>query len=150
MFSPTRHRQSLHLAALASFAVLVLAACGGSSTEATEGVATLESASTGGLTNAADAATEATEADLAPDEAALEFSQCMRDEGLDFPDLAVDAEGNIELREAFQSVDPQQDGFRDAMEACGEVLEQAGFGGGGGRQAIAESTYEDGSREETE
>ena len=61
----------------------------------------------------------------------------MRGEGIDFPDLSVDADGNIELRDAFQSIDPGAEGFREANEACQEILQQAGFGGG--RRQAAES-----------
>lgn len=124
--------------------VLLLAGCGNDSDEAESQVATLVS-DDDGLGDAADAATRAdaeTTEDLAPDEAALEFSQCMRDEGLDFPDLAVDAEGNIDLRAAFQSVDPQQEGFREAADSCRTVLDQAGFGGGA-RQAIESPEVQD-------
>lgn len=113
-------------------AVLLLAACSDTTEEATDEVASLQATQTGG--GAADAATRTDEApDLAPDEAALQFSQCMRDQGLDFPDLSVDAEGNIELREAFQSIDRGAEGFREANQACAEILQQAGFGGGRGQ-----------------
>lgn len=124
--------------------MLVLAGCSGDADEDSSQVATLVS-DDDGVGDAADAATRTdaeTAEDLTPDEAALEFSQCMRDEGLDFPDLAVDAEGNINLRAAFQSVDPQQEGFRDAAESCRAVLEQAGFGGGA-RQAIESPEVQD-------
>lgn len=111
--------------------VLLLGACGGDDEQAGAEVATLVATEVD-EGNAADSATgeEAGSSDLEPDEAALEFSQCMRDQGLDFPDLSVDAEGNIELRSAFQAVEPGTEGFREAMDACGEILEQTGFGGG--------------------
>ncbi len=129
--------RSLRVPALAIGAVLALSACGGGTDDTGSEVASLQ-ASEAGDGDAADAAirTEAAP-ELAPDEAALQFSQCMRDEGIDFPDLSVDADGNIELREAFQSVDRDAEGFREARQACGEVLQQAGFGGG--RREAAES-----------
>lgn len=128
-----RSTRSLSLAAAC---LVLVAACGGGDEEASE-VATLQ-AGEDGVGDAADAAvrTEEPAEELEPDEAALRFSQCMRDQGLDFPDLSVDAEGNIQMREAFQSVDRGADGFGEAMDACGEVLQQTGFGGG--RRAAAE------------
>lgn len=133
-----RHRFSLP--ALVVAMVFIAAACGSSSPAAVAEVASLET-DTPDLEDAADAATIAgseTADDLAPDEAALQFSQCMRAEGLDFPDLSVNAEGEIELREAFQSVDRDDESFQAAFESCGEVLQQAGFGGG--RREALEST----------
>ncbi|MEL6985262.1 MAG: hypothetical protein AAFO29_22710, partial [Actinomycetota bacterium] len=111
-------------------ACLLLGACSDGDDEAAAEVATLQAVETGGA--AADAAVRTGDGleDLDPDEAALEFSQCMRDEGLDFPDLSVDAEGNIELREAFQTVDRQSEGFQEAFDGCGEILQATGFGGG--------------------
>lgn len=133
MHSSPRLAPALALAAACLFA---LASCGGDGDEASAEVASLQ-ASGDAAGDAANAAVRTDGADdLEPDEAALEFSQCMRDEGLDFPDLSVDAEGNIELRSAFQEVDPSADGFREAFEGCGEILQQSGFGG---RRAAAES-----------
>ncbi|MGH1491408.1 MAG: hypothetical protein ACRBK7_18755 [Acidimicrobiales bacterium] len=125
-----------------AIAVLAFAAC--SSTEqATSEIATLE-ADTSAVGDAAGAITpDDVDGELSADEAALEFSQCMRDEGLDFPDLSVDADGNIELRAAFQSVNPGDEGFREAMDGCREILEQTGFGGGGRGQALESPEIQD-------
>lgn len=136
MFRSDRRRRRFQLLVIGLLLVLVAGACGSSADPADE-VATLE-VQDSDLEDAADAATvagaEAAEAaeDLLPDEAALEFSQCMRDEGLDFPDLSVNARGEIELRAAFQSVNRDAGGFREAMDVCGEILQQTGFGGGRG------------------
>ena len=119
------------IVALAAFA-LVLAACSSGEDDASSEVATLQ-AGDEVVGDAADAAvrTDVEPAEeVAPDEAALQFSQCMRDQGLDFPDLSVDAEGNIQMRDAFQSVDRGADGFEEAMDTCGDILQQTGFGGG--------------------
>lgn len=117
--------------------VFLLAACGGGSGETSaEAVATLED----GTSDLGDADETATAADtgngagetLEADEAALAFSACMRDEGLDFPDIGVDAEGNPQLRDAFgeAGLDPRSEEFQAAREVCGELLQGAGFGGG--------------------
>ena len=131
-------RRAVRYTAIVAALMLALAACSQDADEAVE-VATLESTESA-LGSAADAAVagDDDDSDLAPDEAALEFSQCMRDQGLDFPDLAVNAEGNIELRDAIQTVDPGAEGFREAMDACDDILQQTGFGGQG--RAAREST----------
>jgi hypothetical protein len=120
----------------AFLALGAIAACGGGSTGASSGpdeeVASLEEGTSDGDPSGTDAAGE--DATLAADEAALEFSQCLRDEGLDVPDIGVDANGNIELRDAFESIDRSDDTFRDAMESCRELLGDGGFGGGRGAQ----------------
>lgn len=116
--------------------VLITAGCGGDGeAESAAGVATLEEVATDDAGAGAEDGTEP-----AADEAALEFSACMRDQGLDFPDIGVDAEGNPDLRDAFLSsgVTPGSDEFRAGMAACGEILEGAGFGGGG-RAALTEN-----------
>ncbi|MGI9612837.1 MAG: hypothetical protein ACR2QO_08020 [Acidimicrobiales bacterium] len=123
---PEPRRLSGSVAMLAALALLGTA-CSGSEADASTEVATLESAESESVESDADVA--AATAD--PDDAALAFSACMREEGIDFPDLSVDAEGNIELREAFQSVDRNVDGFRDAMDACNSLLGETAFGGRG-------------------
>ena len=64
-----------------------------------------------------------------PEQAALDFSQCMRDQGLDFPDIGLDANGNPDIREGFEAIRGQE-GFRDGLDSCSEFLAGAGFGGG--------------------
>ncbi len=110
-------------------AVLLLAsACGGAAESATEGVASLDVAAGSGEETAA--AGDGT-TDLEPEEAALAFSACMRDEGLDFPDIAVDADGQIDLRNGFDDLDPRSEDFQAAMQNCQSFIESAGFGEGG-------------------
>ncbi len=126
---PSRHLPSV-VTGLAVLA-LVAGACASSGAEASTSVASL------GETPAADVsdATSADTDDLATaEDAALAFSACMRDEGLDFPDIGVDANGNPDIRDAFESagLNPGNDEFRSAMETCGELLAGAGFGGGRG------------------
>ncbi len=120
---------------VAAFAAL--SACGGTSTDASgadadvaslDDVATLEAddGSSDGQTSEADGETT-----LTADEAALEFSACLRDQGLDVPDIGVDADGNVEVRDAFENIDRSDDSFREALQGCNELLADAGFGGGG-------------------
>ena len=53
-------------------------------------------------------------------------------EGLDVPDIGVDTNGNIALRDAFEQVDRSDAAFGDAMDACSDLHAGAGFGGGPG------------------
>lgn len=122
---------------VAAFAAL--SACGGTATDASgadadvaslDDVATLEADDGSSDGQTADADGETT---LTADEAALEFSACLRDQGLDVPDIGVDADGNVEVRDAFENIDRTDDSFRDALQGCNELLADAGFGGGGPR-----------------
>ena len=93
---------------------LLAAACGGGD-EADGGVATLDD-------NQADLTTT-TAAPVAADEALLEFSQCMRDEGIPLPDIAIDADGAPILDPSLLDViDVQSDEFNDAFEKCQPIL----------------------------
>ena len=54
----------------------------------------------------------------------LEFSECMRDHGIDMPDPQFEGEGGgggmIEM-----TADPDNEGFQEAQEACQPILEGA-------------------------
>jgi hypothetical protein len=118
-------------AALACLGLLALAGCGAGDSDAAasgdNGIATLQTDDSG--TETEGAATDDADRPSA-DEAALEFSQCLRDEGLDVADIGVDADGNIDIRSALDSVDPGDESFRTAMQSCSEILGDVGFGGG--------------------
>ncbi|MEM8705128.1 MAG: hypothetical protein AAGE98_01625 [Actinomycetota bacterium] len=132
----TTRRLTLSLAALA----LLAGACsGGDEADASVGVATLDDVET--ETAATETDPTETDTELDADEAALAFSACMREQGLDFPDIGVDAEGNPDLRDAFVSsgITPGSEDFQSGMAACGEILQTAGFGGGGGRAGLADN-----------
>lgn len=63
------------------------------------------------------------------EQALLEFTQCMRDNGLDMADPTVDAEGNLSLRDAMRSIDvPDRSVIREARVACEEHLEGVALG----------------------
>lgn len=65
------------------------------------------------------------------EELALEFAQCMRDNGFpDFPDPTVNADGSIELVAggAEQAgIDPDSDDLDPALDACGDIVAGASF-----------------------
>lgn len=113
------------LAATAALA-LVLTAC--TSGEEESGIASLAESTV---------AAEGTAVEGTAEEQALAFAQCMRDNGVDFPDPTVDADGNPSFEGAFGrseegGFDPGDTSFRDAMEACGDLMEGLAFGPGGG------------------
>ncbi|MDF1594943.1 MAG: hypothetical protein P1T08_02415 [Acidimicrobiia bacterium] len=108
---------------------LLFAACGSDDTG--DGIATLENSTT---TPAPVNTSTTTQTEFSEDQA-LEFSQCMRDQGLDFPDPTLDAEGNLTMDEldmmAFGSTPEEiQATLETAMTACSEYLEGVSFGGG--------------------
>jgi len=122
MDRPRTHR----LFWLAAFIMLFVAACAGNGDDAAE-VATLED--TVDLT--ADEA--GSDSELTSDEAALVFSECLRAEGIDIPDIGIDADGNIDIRATFQDagIDVRGDEFSAAREVCFPLLDGVAFGGGG-------------------
>jgi hypothetical protein len=121
----------LRRASLAVLGVALLAGCSGGG--GATGIASL-SGSNQAATADAGSGTSLTE------DKALQFSQCMRDNGLpDFPDPTVDADGNVRLgriaRDAAGAEDQppaQNDVFRTAMQACRSILDGVTFGGGRG------------------
>ncbi|MEM7284893.1 MAG: hypothetical protein AAF480_00945 [Actinomycetota bacterium] len=134
--STIRSRRGVVVVGLLGLLALVATACGGEDEAAA-------SSNDGGIATLAEPADDVgsdeapVDAELAADEAALEFSQCMRDQGLDFPDIGVDAEGNPDLRSSFvdSGITPGSEEFRTGLEACGSILQTAGFGGGRGNAA---------------
>ncbi|ADH70169.1 MULTISPECIES: hypothetical protein [Nocardiopsis] len=52
------------------------------------------------------------------EEARLEFAECMRDNGHEMPDPEPDSEGGV----AFALPEADQEGFKEALEACEEHL----------------------------
>lgn len=107
----------------ANLIVLALAiaatACGGGD-EAEGGVASLDGSESGvGSTTAAP---------IEADVALLEFSQCMRDEGIPLPDIAVDEDGAPILDPALlDTIDVQSDEFNDAFTTCQPILAASQF-----------------------
>lgn len=96
---------------------LLAAACGGNDEPA--GVPSLEGQDPG-------VASSTTEARLDADLALLEFSQCMRDEGIPLPDIGLDADGAPILDPALlDTIDVQSDEFAGAFEECQPILAQS-------------------------
>ena len=75
-----------------------------------------------------------TPTDQTNEELALEFTQCMRDEGVDLPDPTVNADGSIELFQpgAISNIDPDDPAVANAVEVCGDLIAWASFLPGAG------------------
>ena len=81
-----------------------------------------------------DADATETPPDQTDEELALEFTQCMRGEGVDLADPAVNADGSIELFQpgANSNIDPNDPAVTDAVDVCGDIIAGASFLPGAG------------------
>ncbi|MEM9466618.1 MAG: hypothetical protein AAGA90_14695 [Actinomycetota bacterium] len=72
-----------------------------------------------------------TDGDATDEDLALAFAECMRDEGVDFPDPTVAADGSVSLippgGAAALGFDPDDPAVSDAGDVCGPLLEGASF-----------------------
>ena len=115
MTRPTPLRLLIAVVALA----MVAAACGGDDAAPDEGVASLQTDTT------ADGAPLAQRQDI--EDAVLEFSQCMRDEGVEIPDIQLDADGAPLLNaDALGGIDLQSPEFQSAFTGCISIITDAG------------------------
>ena len=114
------------LVALLLVVAAVASGCG--STSSDDGVAALDDAAA--TTSESDDGTESESDDEEqdPQEAALEWAKCMRENGIDVPDPEVDENGRVRVtvqaRRAAEGV--RDDAFEKAQEECGTP-----FGGDG-------------------
>lgn len=129
-------RQSL-FAGFVMGTALLLAACGGGDEPATGGVASasdLDESVASAEAAAADAvATEDAAGDVTAEEAALAFSQCMRDNGFpQFPDPEIGGNGNLNFRGGLQDagIDFQSEEFQSQLALCQDEAGADNFGAG--------------------
>lgn len=81
-----------------------------------------------------------TVADQSDEDAAIAFVACMRDNGVDLADPVVEADGSVALGgPAGGAGNGRPEGFREAREVCGELLDGVNFGGGAGGFDAAEA-----------
>lgn len=96
--------------------LLLVAACGGGDGDDADGVASL-----GGDASSSDQAER-----IGFEEGLLQFTTCMRTEGIDLPDIQIDADGRPILNtEVLDGVDTQSDEFSAAFLICVPILAQA-------------------------
>lgn len=139
-------RRSARFAALGAL-LLLAGACGGgddAAVEAAPAVVVEGAVSAGGGDPSAGSGSASAEAGQTDEELALAFAQCMRDEGVDFEDPTVNADGSIQLFNGAGQGANGGDGGRfdeatqDALAVCGDLIEGASFLPGGGDLTEAE------------
>ncbi len=125
----------------AALAVLLLAvaavASGCGSTSSDDGVAALDEAA---ATTSEDDGAEAPASEEDPQEAALEWAKCMRENGVDVPDPEIGEGGRLTIRPGGAGRrlgDVDSDSFRAAMQECGRPL------GGAGPPALSDEQREE-------
>lgn len=110
-------------ALLASLTLVALAACGGAS-GADDQVATLGDSTAGDASDDGDGTSqELTDAER--EDAMLEFSECMRENGVDLPDPGSGESGRVIAGGPDSGSRIDQDAFQEANEACEPLLEDA-------------------------
>ncbi|MEM9519091.1 MAG: hypothetical protein AAGA37_07230 [Actinomycetota bacterium] len=86
---------------------------------------------TSGATDGAASTDASVTSDATDEELALAFANCMRDEGIDFPDPTVAADGSVSLlppgSAANLPFEPGSPEFEAATDVCGELLQGASF-----------------------
>jgi hypothetical protein len=120
-------------------ASVAIAAC--SSDNSTDGVASLEN--TGSPTTRQAVETSVDE-DVDFEQAMLDFTQCLRDEGIDIDDPEIDADGRFGFRAMTESAgDVDREELREAFETCQSELEGITLRGAGiDRTAIQDTLIE--------
>jgi hypothetical protein len=90
-------------------------------------VASLDDAASAGTDPGATTGSTTPEAPTDPEEAMLAFTECMRDHGIDMPDpqrtAAAGGAGESGPAVIALEVDPNDEGFKDAQEACEPLME---------------------------
>jgi hypothetical protein len=104
---------------LALAIALIAAACGGDGDDtADDGVLSLQDT---------DDTTVTSTTRLAADEAVLEVTRCMRERGIDVPDIGVTADGQLDLRpEDLTGIDVESEDFQEAFTSCVAVFQLSG------------------------
>lgn len=98
--------------------VLVANACGGDDVAEDDGVATLQDTTV---------VTEEAPQRQDIDEAVLDFTQCLRDEGIEVPDIALGADGAPQLDPAqLQDLDLDSAEFQTAFDTCIGIIADSG------------------------
>ena len=126
-----RTRNQTLLAATGVLALLAtLAACGGGGGGGSDGdgVASLDTVEASDATDATAAGTtDDAPADL--EDAMLAYAECMRDHGIDMPDPDFSGDGGaFRMGVGADGMDPNDEKFKEADEACNDKLGDIGGG----------------------
>jgi hypothetical protein len=52
----------------------------------------------------------------------MEFTECLRNEGMQITDPTVDADGNVQIPELVEGATATKEEFSEAYEVCGEII----------------------------
>jgi len=110
---------------LVAVLALVAAACAGSGDGDGSGVASLSTIDSGGDNSATGVNSEA---EVDAEEAMLNLTQCIRDQGIDIADPTVDSDGNPQLARPEFGENGPPEGFREAIQECAQYLEGVTLG----------------------
>ncbi|GBD85881.1 hypothetical protein BMS3Abin02_02302 [bacterium BMS3Abin02] len=110
---------SIRLITLVAAFGLVAAACGGGSTS-NDAVASLDD------TTPQSSTTTTTEVDF--EQAMLDFTACLREQGIEIEDPVVDANGNLRLSRPTNFDPNDRELFQKARDACGPILQRVAIG----------------------
>ncbi|NIA24349.1 MAG: hypothetical protein GWP04_02135 [Gammaproteobacteria bacterium] len=98
---------------------LIAAACGGGGTSG-DAVASLDDTTPGSSTT--------TTAAVDFEQAMLDFTACLREQGIEIDDPTVDANGNLRLSRPTNFDPNDRELFQKARDACGPILERVAIG----------------------
>ena len=112
--------------------LLVLAACGGGDGDDSAPIIEVQGGETAAAADGGTDAVAGAVAGATDEEQALAFAECMRDNGVDFPDPTLDADGSVDFgvgpgAGGAGGFDPQGDGVQEAFAECQSALEGASF-----------------------
>lgn len=110
---------------LVAVLALVAAACGESGDGDESGVASLSPIHSEADTSATGVNSEA---EVDAEEALLDLTQCIRDQGIDIADPTVDSDGNPQLARPGSGENGPPEGFREAIQICAQYLEGVTLG----------------------
>lgn len=110
--------------AAATALILVLAACSSGDDSAEPTIPGSEDLA--GTSTTVAETTSTTPAAASLEETALRFTACMREEGIDIPDISIGADGRPILGDLAGEIDTSSDAFQAALTACSPILTESG------------------------
>ena len=112
---------------------IVVSACGGSNGNGDDVASLFDTDSPATTTQGTGDADTEEATDQSPEEAAIDFAACMREEGVDMPDPEFDEDGGVMFERGVEAEGdgpslPDRQAMEDAFDACGHIIENAGIG----------------------